>query len=614
MSRLPRDDSLPLAERKRIDEICLAFEDEWLTGHRPVVEAYVRLADGAIGPVLLKELLLVDLDYRRSVREVPLPDDYLARFPEWSESVRAAFTVAAEQAVTARYLPGSLIGRYRVRRTLGAGAFASVYQAWDTHLLRDVAVKVPHPTRLGDEPSRQRFVAEARAVARLQHPRIVPVFDAGELEDGTVYLVMQYVAGPSLRQRMDAGPISPAQACAWMSEVADAVDAAHRAGMIHRDLKPSNILLDDNARPHVCDFGLALQEDRQEDACGERAGTLHYMAPEQLRGESHRLDPRADVWSVGVVLYEMLVGRLPFQGRDRAELSEDILHRDPRPLRQHDRRISRAVERLCLRCLEKRPGRRPATAADLADDLRSIAAEASPWNRRLLCATVVVLLLLVGWWAAPAWRSLRAAAAVGTLPLRGSIDLFVWNPADPHRQGASLGDPQTLPLRDGDRVRLTVDLNRPAYVYVVWLDASGDWSPIYPWKKGSWSELPAHSTAQVNVGLPEESGVGWPIRVPRSGMETLVLLARATPLPDAVPVGELLRALPRTPLPQRTHAMWFQEDKLQSADPLGDLRQPELKRPVAIHDDLLKLQRQLVDKLQPHFELIRAVSFPVGGE
>ena len=614
MSRLPRDGSLPLAERKRIDEICLAFEDEWLTGHRPVIEAYVRLADGTIGPVLLKELLLIDLDYRRSVREVPLPDDYMARFPEWSDSVRAAFTLAAGQVVTARFLPGSLIGRYRVRRTLGAGAFASVYQAWDTHLLRDVAVKVPHPARLADEHSRQRFVAEARAVARLQHPRIVPVYDAGELEDGTVYLVMQYLAGPSVRQRMDAGPIPPVQACVWMADVADAVDAAHRAGVIHRDLKPSNILLDDAQRPHVCDFGLALEEDRQEESCGERAGTLHYMAPEQLRGESHRLDPRADVWSAGVVLYEMLVGRLPFQGRDRAELSDDILHRDPRPLRQHDRRISRALERTCLRCLEKRPGRRPATAADLADDLRSVAAVASPWNRPLMCAVVVFLLLLVGWWATPALRSLRAAAAVGTLPLRGSIDLFVWNPADTRRQGASLADPGTLPLREGDRVRLNVDLNRPAYVYVVWLDAAGVWSPVYPWKQGSWSELREHRRAQANLGLPEESGVGWPIRVPRAGMETLVLLARGTPLPAGVPIGELLRELPHTPFPQRAHAMWFQEGQLQSADPQGDMREPELKRPVVIHDDLLKLQRQLVEKLQPHFELIRAVSFPVGGE
>jgi tRNA A-37 threonylcarbamoyl transferase component Bud32 len=603
-----------LAERKRIDEICLAFEDEWLTGHRPVVEAYVRLADASLRPVLLKELLLIDLDYRRSLREVPLPDDYQARFPEWSDSVCAAFAVAASQPVTARYLPGSLIGRYRVRKKLGAGAFASVYQAWDTHLLRDVAVKVPHPSRLGDETARRRFVSEARAVARLQHPRIVPVFDAAELEDGTVYLVMQFVAGSSLRQRMDSGPIPPAQACTWMAEVAEAVDAAHRAGVIHRDLKPSNILLDESLRPHVCDFGLALLEDQPEESNGERVGTLQYMPPEQLRGESLRLDPRADVWAAGVVLYEMLVGCLPFQGRDRAELTEGILNHDPRPLRQRDRSISRALERICLRCLEKRPGRRPATAGDLADDLRNLAAVPSSWRRPLVCGAVVLLLLLGGWWAAPALQSLRAAAAVGTLPLRGSINLFVWNPADARRQGVSLADSPTLPLREGDRVRMNVDLNRPAYVYIVWRDAAGSWSPVYPWHQGDWNGQSAHIIAHANLGLPEESGAGWPIRVPRAGMETLVLLARATPLPVDVPLDVLLGELPPTPLPPRAHAMWFQEGQLQSADHLGRTREPEVRRLVPIHDDLLQLQRQLVDKLQPHFELIRAVSFPVGAE
>jgi hypothetical protein len=227
---------------------------------------------------------------------------------------------------------------------------------------------------------------------------------------------------------------------------------------------------------------------------------------------------------------------------------------------------------------------------------------------------VVVLLLLSGWWAAPALQALRAAAAVATLPLRGSIDLFVWNPADSHRQGVSLANPQTLPLREEDRVRMSVDLNRPAFVYIVWRDAAGTWSPVYPWRQGDWNGLPMPSIAHVNLGLPEESGAGWPIRAPRAGMETLVLLARPTPLPVDVPLDALLRELPPTPIPPRAHAMWFQEGQLQTAEHSRGTREPEVKRLVAIHDDLLQLQRQLVDKLQPHFELIRAVSFPVGGE
>ncbi|MHB8969225.1 MAG: serine/threonine protein kinase [Pirellulaceae bacterium] len=622
MSLLPRDDSLAISDRKQIDKICLAYEDEWLAGRRPVLEAYLRLADAAQQSILLKELLLLELDYRRSIRDEPDLDDYLARFAPWTASVRAAFSEADLRPVLPRYLPGSLIGRHRVRRKLGAGAFASVYLAWDAQLQRDVAVKVPHPARLDDVHARQRFLEEARAIARLEHPRIVAVYDASELADGTVVLVMQYVAGPSLRQTLDAGPMPVAQACNLLADVADAVDAAHHAGVIHRDLKPSNMLLDESLQPHVCDFGLALQESRQHECRGECAGTLAYMAPEQLRGEAHQLDGRADIWAVGVVLYEALTGRQPFQGRDRQELTEEILARDPRPPRQIDRRIGKSVESVCLRCLEKRPAHRYPTAADLADDLRRVARRPLPSRRGWLYGSVVLGILLLGWLATVYHGpSLDGSARVDRIPFRGTLDLMIWNPQDAHRQGVQLGDDQAVPLRTGDRVRLAVELSRPAYAYVVWMDVAGVPAPVYPWRQGDWANLPQAASADVTLALPEEAEAGWLVRTPRDGMETLLLLVRRTPLPAEIPLRDLLANLPKISLPTRPNAMWFQGGRLLPTEGLvgrtpgqAANRDPVLGQTVTIQDPLLQLQRMLVERLSPHFELIRAVSFPVRGD
>ena len=472
-------------------------------------------------------------------------------------------------------------------------------------------MKVPHPSRLGDAYRRQRFVAEARAIARLKHPCIVALYDAAELADGTVYLVMQYVAGQSLRQALDHAAVPPEQACNIMADVADAVAAAHRAGVIHRDLKPSNILLDELRQPHVCDFGLALEESQQRERKGECAGTLAYMAPEQLRGESHQLDGRADIWAVGVILYEMLTGRPPFRGRDRQELTEEILTRDPRPPRQINARLGRSVERACLRCLEKRPAQRYPTAADVAEDLRR-AADRSPHARSialssgLLLVTLLILSLVVATW----WQQVRRADRQ-PLPLQGSIELTVWNPAQSLRQGVRIDDDRAVPLRPGDQVRLAVALNRPAYAYVVWIDAQGGAAPVYPWCLGDWQNLPAACPPVAYLTLPEQPGTGWAMRASPSGMETLLLLARHSPLPAEVDVRALLAAMPHATIPCRPNAVRFQEGRPLSGELARDVF---LKRPMAIDDPLLQLQQELVNRLRPHFELIHAVSFPVHGD
>jgi serine/threonine protein kinase len=165
-------------------------------------------------------------------------------------------------------------------------------------------------------------------------------------------------------------PLAAAEAAALLATVAEAVHFAHRRGFVHRDLKPGNILLDAQRQPHVVDFGLAVHESTQSQRAGHVGGTPFFMAPEQVRGETQWLDGRADVWALGVILYELLTGRRPFQAGTRAALAEEIERRDPKPPRQIAAAVPEALERICLRCLAKRPADRYATAKDLAHALR----------------------------------------------------------------------------------------------------------------------------------------------------------------------------------------------------------------------------------------------------
>ena len=273
----------------------------------------------------------------------------------------------------------SRLGRYEVIRVLGKGGFGTVYLGRDGELSRPVAIKVPRRGLLCSSEQLESFLAEARIAAGLCHPAIVAVHDVGRFEEFGVFVVFEYVEGRNLAEVLEAERLTPTQAAKLLIPIAEA--AALRvtaAGLVHRDLKPSNILIDSAGQPHITDFGLAIREDLQDLRVGEIAGTPHYMAPEQVRGETHRLDGRTDVWAIGVILYRALLDRQPFAGRDYHEIFDETLHRDPKPPRQINDRIPRELERICFKCLSKRMADRHETAADLADDLRRwVTAEAS---------------------------------------------------------------------------------------------------------------------------------------------------------------------------------------------------------------------------------------------
>ncbi len=269
-------------------------------------------------------------------------------------------------------VPPERIGRYRVLSLLGEGGFGTVYLAQDDELKRRVAIKVPRRDRIECLRDAEMYLAEARTVASLDHPGIVPVYDVGRSEDGVCYVVSRFMEGGSLATKALESPCGHVGSAILAADVADALHHAHRHGLVHRDVKPGNILLDDLGRAYLADFGSALREEDWGKPSAS-SGTPAYMSPEQVRGEGHRVDGRTDVYSLGVVLYGLLTFRLPFHAVDRRELFEQITTGEPRPPRQWDDSIPKELEWICLKAMAKRVSDRYATASDLAEDLRRFA-------------------------------------------------------------------------------------------------------------------------------------------------------------------------------------------------------------------------------------------------
>jgi len=417
-------DGLDIEMARRIDEVCRRFEADWRAGRQPHVEDYLGEVRGPGRPALRAELEALERELCQPTEDGPTAEDRAGSAPKTGatppSAVAEAPTIApatpiespilggmarsvheeatvrprANATIDLTRLPHDMVtaealgraiqagretaepvhvryfGDYEITRELARGGMGVVFLARQISLNRPVALKMILAGQLANDTDVKRFYTEAEAAANLDHPGIVPIFEVGQHE-GQHYFSMGFVEGKSLSQRLADGPLPAREAAELIRRVGEAIEYAHQHGVIHRDLKPANILLDQNGNPRVTDFGLAkkVQGDSGLTGSGQIMGTPSYVPPEQAGGKRGEVGPAAEVYALGATLYALVTGRPPFQAATPMDTVIQVISDEPVPPRRLNASLSHDLETICLKCLEKEPGKRYAAAA-LGEDLR----------------------------------------------------------------------------------------------------------------------------------------------------------------------------------------------------------------------------------------------------
>ena len=392
-----------------VESLRASFQEKLQSDGATSIESWMERVPVPLKSQAFGDLLLIELRFRQNKKLGSDRESYRQRFPDFVEQVESCFdlveremfsaeaTVSADGTlISSQFQPTLMLqkpaiqpagrsprkergwqagqtvgmnGRYRLDKRVGKGGFGEVWKGYDANFQQTIAIKVPRHFPENNEVSCTSFLNEARKQRSVDYQGIVKIFDADEM-DSAFFIISEFIEGPTLAAQIQSGTLSCHRAVEIVHSLALSLDKAHQQRLYHRDIKPANILLRPNGSPVITDFGLAISEAEQLGRGRSVDGTYSHMSPEQARGEVDLLDGRSDIYSLGVILFELLTGRLPFLGTSRNELLHQIIHKPALPLRTLKPTIPAKLDEICLKCLAKDPTQRYATGQDLATALQ----------------------------------------------------------------------------------------------------------------------------------------------------------------------------------------------------------------------------------------------------